>query len=661
MGRVLFGMLPFVFFRIWLRLVIAIGALVLGAIIMRSTGIGPYGVSLFSSGLGQVVYLILMAAMSVAIAVTVTAPFSVPNDLLIPWVIHRETGTPPERTPEQQTALERIRSGSKQMPKGGSWALGVRIVYTTKEQIVWTPTQVIYGALANLGFMLMVARILGGYEMSSWELLTEMYTRPIWLIGGAAGLVGGSIGRNYKEALIMGAGICGFALAAAVFMADLVHPWLMHVMPKVLYGLCLALILGRLFLPRLRRFGRLAHFALVGVVVPALVVGGIYYQAQRQAAKSQRQVSENEINVNWIWPTSGSRLLMTGYVEIYGYGLLFQRSKIGGVWAIEPEGHKLHYLTPGRAVRPTFDWPFLWGQKEHFRLDRIIIPMEPDEFGEMVRAGDSFASVHFTGRIEPVPGLDLDEELKKVAEQATRIGIKLDDKDVALIKKTLGDQPGPWESYPYPLRPAFYVEGGGELKDRRGFIIDLKDDRAYPLPKDTNYRGTLLDGHRGLKLLHIETVKGKTSMLVALDLKNLTRTLLTGPRDHLKLCGVTGRLVLIGFGDEHWYDKTYALASLDQTADMKVLVWPGEETRWATVTPGKLVHVWTDRQLHVIDPAGGEERAVARPEEVERFRIGVVGYLKGNPILKLKKELKILDTVTGKLKTLAKISSEPYL
>ena len=659
MGRLLFGMLPFVFFRIWLRLAITIGALVLGATIMRSTGINPYTIELFSTSLGQPVYLILMAAMSTAIAVAVTAPFSVTNDLLVPWVLHRETGTPPERTPEQQTAMDKIRSGSKDLPKGASWALGVRIVYTEKEQIVWTPTQVIYGALANIGFMLMVARILGGHDMPAWELLTGTYTRPIWLIGGAAGLVGGSIGRNYKEALIMGACSCGFALAAAVLMADLVHPWLMHVMPKVLFGLCWALILGRLFLPRLRRLGRLAHFALVGILVPALVVGGIYYLAKTQIAKSERQLRENEIKVNWIWPTSGSRLLMTGYVEIYGHGLLFQRSKIGGVWAIEPQGKKLHYLTPDRAVRSTFDWPFLWAQREHPRLDRIIIPMEPDEFGEMIRAGDSFESVHFAGRIEPVPALDLDDELKKVAEQATRTGIKLDNRDVELIKKTLGDQPGPWESYPYPLRPAFYVEGGGELKDRKGFIIDLKDDRAYPLPKDTNYRGTLLDGPRGLELLHLEAVKGRTSILAALHLNNLTRTVLTGPREHLKLCGVTGRFVLIGYGDEHWYDKTYALASLDQSADLKVLTWPDEETRWATVTPGKLVQVWTDRHLHIIDPAGGEERAVPRPEEVERFNIGVVGYLKGNPILELKSELKVLDTVTGKLAPLVKISSYP--
>jgi hypothetical protein len=661
MGRLLFGMLPFVFFRIWMRLAITIGALVFCAIIIRSTDIGPYGEGLYSGAFSELVYLILMVAMSVAITVTVTAPFSVSNDLLVPWLIHRETGTPPERAPEQQTRLNQLRSGSKDLGKGASWALGVRMVYTEKEQIVWAPTQVIYGALANIGFMLMVTKIIGGYEVDSWELLTEAYTRPIWLIGGAAGLVGGSIGRNYKEALIMGSGCCGFALAAAVLMADLVHPWMKWAITKTLYALCWALILGRLFLPRLRRFGRTAHFALVGIVVPALVAGGIFYLAKRQIAECQRDVLENEITVNWIWPTSGSRLLMVGHVKLYGGYWLNQRDDIGGVWAIEPEGKKLHYLTPGRAARSTYLWPFLWGQKKFRQLDRIIFPMEPDEFGMMLRAGNSFASVHFTGRIEPVPELDLGEELEKVAEQATRIGIKLDDKDVALIKKTMGDQPGPWESYPYPLRPAFYVEGGGERKDRKRFVIDLKDDRAYPLPKDTNYRGTLLDGPRGLELLHIETAKGKTSILVALHLKNLTRTLLTGARDNLKLVGVTGRFVLVGYGAESWYDKTYALASLDQSGDMKVLAWPDEDTRFATVTPGKLILAWTDRQLHIIDPASGEERAVPRPEEIERYAIGLVGYLKGNPILKLKKELKILDTVTGKLKTLAKISSEPYL
>jgi hypothetical protein len=271
MGRVLFGMLPFVFFRTWRRLGITVGAMVVCASILRAAEIGVY-----SSGPGKVVYLILMAAMSTAIAVAVAAPFSVPNDLLVPWVMHRETGTPPEREPEQETAYSRVRSASQDMPKGGRWAVGVRIVYTEKEQIVWAPTQVIYGALANFGFMLMVARILGGYEMHSWELLTETYTRPIWLIGGAAGLVGGSIGRNYKEALIMGVSACGFAMAAGELMADLVDTkkW---VMPSVLYPLCWTLILGRLFLPRLRRFGVTAHFCLVAIAVPAIVTGALYF------------------------------------------------------------------------------------------------------------------------------------------------------------------------------------------------------------------------------------------------------------------------------------------------------------------------------------------------------------------------------------------------
>lgn len=277
MGRLLFGMLPFVFFRIWMRLAITIGAMVLCSVLMQVTETGPYGIGLYSSGLDRVVFLILMAAMSMAIAVAVTAPFSVPNDLLVPWAIHRETGTPPERSPEQQTAYNRIRSASDDMPRGGRWALGVRIVYTEKEQIVWAPTQVIYGALANIGFMLMVAKIFGGYHMHPWELLTSGYVRPVWLIGGAAGLVGGSIGRNYKEALIMGAGSCGFAMAAAVLVAELVFPLKKWAMDKVLYALCWALILGRLFLPRLRRFGKMFHFGLVGILVPALVAVGICF------------------------------------------------------------------------------------------------------------------------------------------------------------------------------------------------------------------------------------------------------------------------------------------------------------------------------------------------------------------------------------------------
>jgi len=277
MGRLLFGMLPFVFFRIWMRLAITIGAMALCAALMRFTETGPYGIGLYSGGLDKVVFLILMAAMSTAITVAVAAPFSLPNNLLVPWAIHRETGTPPERPPEQQTGYDRIRSASADMPRGGRWALGVRIVYTEKEQIVWAPTQVIYGALANIVFMLMAARILGGYEMPAWELLTATATRPIWLIGGAAGLVGGSIGRNYKEALIMGAISCGFAMAAAVLAAELVFPLKKWAMDKVLYALCWALILGRLFLPRLRRFGRMAHFGLVGILAPALVAGGMCF------------------------------------------------------------------------------------------------------------------------------------------------------------------------------------------------------------------------------------------------------------------------------------------------------------------------------------------------------------------------------------------------
>jgi hypothetical protein len=191
MGRLLFGMLPFVFFRIWQRLGITIGAMVLCSVIMQATETAPYGIGLYSSDLDRVVFLILMAAMSTAIAVAFTAPFSVPNDLLVPWAIQCETGTAPERAPEQQTAYNRIRSASEDMPRGGRWALGVRLVYTENEQIVWAPTQVLYGALANIIFMLMVAKILGGYHMHPWELLTSTATRPVWLIGGAAGLVGG--------------------------------------------------------------------------------------------------------------------------------------------------------------------------------------------------------------------------------------------------------------------------------------------------------------------------------------------------------------------------------------------------------------------------------------------------------------------------------------
>jgi len=650
-----------VFFRIWLRLVIAVGALIIAAAIMRATGIAPYGVGLFSGALAQIVFLILMASMTVAMAVTVTAPFHVPNDLLIPWALHRETGTPPERTPEQQTALSRIREESKNMPKGGTWALGVRIVYTDKGQIVWAPTQVLYGALATFAAMLMVARIMGGIETSSWELLTEQYTRPIWLIGGAAGLMGGSIGRNYKEALVMAFCSCGFAIAAAVLMSNMLHPWLKTVIPGVLYALCYTLIFGRLFLPRLRRFGRMAHYGLVGIVVPSLVAGGIFYLAQRHAAECERDVRENKINVNWIWPTSGARLLMVGYVELYGGHWLWQRDKIGGVWAIEPQGKKLHYLTPGRAVQPTFKWSFLWGLKEYPKLNRMAIPQVPNEIGRLMNAGNSFNSVHFTGRIEPVPDLDLDEELEEVAEQATRTGIKLDDKDISLIKKTMGDQPGPWSAYPYPLRPAFFVEGGGERKDRKAFLIDLKDDRAYPLAQDVKYRGELIDGPRGLELLYIETVKGTASVLVAFNLKNQTQTLLTGNRENLKLAGVTKQFALVKFGGDSWYDKRYALARLDQSADVKVLAWPDEEMRYSTIAPGKLIHAWTDKHLHIIDPASGEERAVARPEEMERHVIGLKGYLGDDPIIELKNELKVLDTKNGKLKTLVKISSGPYI
>ena len=61
MGRLLFGILPFVFFRIWLRLAITVGALVLAASIMRAAEIGPYGIGLFHSPLGQVIFLVLMA------------------------------------------------------------------------------------------------------------------------------------------------------------------------------------------------------------------------------------------------------------------------------------------------------------------------------------------------------------------------------------------------------------------------------------------------------------------------------------------------------------------------------------------------------------------------------------------------------------------------
>ena len=161
-------------------------------------------------------------------------------------------------------------------------------------------------------------------------------------------------------------------------------------------------------------------------------------------------------------------------------------------------------------------------------------------------------------------------------------------------------------------------------------------------------------------MLHIQTVKGK-SILVAAGLKNQTRTLLTGFRENLKLAGVTGQFALVRFGGDSWHDKRYALARLDQSAEMRELAWPDEEMRFSTITPGKLIHAWTDKHLHIIDPASGEERAVARPEEMERHVIGLKGYLGDDPILLLKKELKILDTKSGKLKTLVKISSEPYI
>jgi hypothetical protein len=404
----------------------------------------------------------------------------------------------------------------------------------------------------------------------------------------------------------------------------------------------------------------MAHYALVGIIAPTLVAGGIFCLAQRHTAACERNLYQGKITVSWVWPTSSGRLLMAGQIEMYGSHWLWQRNKLGAIWAIERDGGKLHYLTSGRAVRTPLTWRNLGFMERLPRLDRMVVPQEPTELELLLGGGETLVSVDFSGRFEPVPVPPGEDPLDNVRRTAVQLGLEMNEQDAALIAKAMGGDRGPWTLHPYPRHAAVLIEGPYNPKDRKVVLFDLKNDRAVPIEEPLDSYDLLVDGPRGREIVFLQS-EHESSRAVAFNPQKKTRTVLTGYQRNLKLSGATDEIVLVRLGGQSFYDRRYGVARLDPGAEFKELAWPEEEMRFSTITPRGRIHAWTDKSLHIIDPASGEERTLARPKEMEPNTLGLKGYIEDDPIVELKNELKRLDTQSGKLKTLVRISSYPQL
>jgi len=646
MGRLLFGIFPFLFGHIWKRLVIVAGVLIAAAVIIRVAGMaGPCS---------QIVLRLVLGLMAFSIAAVLCAPFRVRNDLLVPWAVHRETGTPPPLKEEQEVARQKIRNASKEMPKGGSWALGVRIVYTPAGQIVWIPTQVVYGALGTTLGMVLLASLLGNADVSANQLLDEQYTLPVILVGGAAGLIGGSIARSFVEALLFGLMSFAFTLAAAVWSSAKLQPWLKNVIPGVLYAQFWTLIVGRLFLPRLRRLGRMFHYGLVAFLAPAVVVAGIFYLAHSHVAGMKNQLNEQEITVSWMWTTPDGRLLVAGRNELYGSHWLLQRKWLGGFWSIDPKRNRLEPLIPDRAVTLFLLRQHWWRMKLLPGLDRIALTEEPSEIGALLERKKQLSVLQSSGRIEPLVFPELDGQPEEIGRQLALLGMEFNQQDAALISKTAGEAPGAWTFVPYPGKAAILLSF-----NKKQALIDLKNDRAVPVEGRLESPTFLVDGPRGREILFLQYQGGGKpgSRVAAYNLQQGIRTVLTGWQTNLVMTAANDDRVLVRIKGHSKQDRRYGVTRLEENSEFKELVFPGEKTRFATITPAGPFHVWTDKNLRVFDPASWAERTIPRQAGLKKSAVVIKGYLGKDPILLLKTdsakgELKRLDLDSGKLKTL---------
>lgn len=657
MGRILFGFLLVMGPHVAVRVGVVAVVLAAAAFALTQVGAWPWSPDAWEApAAGPLAHIALDLALglgTLAAAVALIAPFRMPKDREVGWLVYRESGEgEAERTSAEDAENEDI-------PRPLLWLVGARIHHVGARKLVWGPTQVVIGALGAAAAAFLMAGIIAAQANAEvLQVLDEPLVLASVLLGGAAGVLGGGIGRTFAESAVMALVVFGTCIERACFVSRTVTPWVHPVIPTFLWWTTVGVLAMALLTKPIARLGRWTHLVGVGVLFPVLLAGMVVRSVREGIQEIIETADVARVDPFWAWSSPDGRLLLAGNRQ--GHAAVHPRhlpSPFGfvSIYAIDPATGAMRCLTAETPLDPLDAW-YMPSMRSGRVIEALVFRRAPTEV-ELLLSADPpipLQRVFPDGRVEMALDSPESREITSAAAgmDALVAGMPWTIEDTTLVDEAARDGPDPWPLV--ELRPAERVVVLAWLVDDVLAVCDLPAHRTTWMRDAASLvLGPHIPLRRGDRLLVActeTTYEGGTrGRVVLLDLATGERTPLGDVAPDLGIEGDGDGYVLVATGPEH--ARSFGWVSLAAPGPIHAIAYPGETVADARVAPTGEIYAWTDRAIHVLRP-GANDRLVGAPPALGPPWATLVGYLGPNPILHAGDDLVLIDLATGEPRTL---------